>query len=195
MTRLFLNTATSDRWKYGRDIPDTTQPHLIRLAWLLEADDGSTIREACHLIRLPEGVAIAGETQHITGIYQHHVEARGMRLFEVLSEFAYALGEADLVVAHAWTGEKQVLERSLRYVDMPARVWPPSLDVMFKAADLVQVPAMQPGRRWKWPSYDECCVKFLGASYRPTADPVGDGITRVRNVRTFYQNIVQAGLA
>lgn len=193
--RLFIDTATSDRWKYGRDIPDTTQPHMVRLAWLLEADDGTAVRDASHLIRLPSGVQMAGEAQHYTGIYQHFVEARGIKMFDVLTEFADALGEANLVVAHAWTGQRQVLERSLRFVGMPEREWPPSVDVMIKATNLILIPDMRPGGRYKWPSFDECCTKLLGASYRPTSDPVADGITRVQNVRTFYQNIVQAGLA
>lgn len=195
MSRIFINTATSDRWKYGRDIPDTTQPHMIRLSWILEEDDGSTIRDASHLIKLPPGAQVSGETQHVTGIYQHFIEARGMRMFEVLSEFGEALGEAQLVVAFSWSGHKQVLERSFRYVGMPERVWPPSIDAMIKATDIVQVPAMQPGRKFKWPSFDEACDRILGACYRPTDDPVADGMTRVRNVRTIYENIVRAGLA
>lgn len=195
MTRLFLDTATSDRWKYGRDIPDTIQPHIVRLSWLLEADDGATIQDASHLIRLPPGVQIVGETQHVTGIYQHAVEARGMKMFDVLTEFAEALGKADLVVAFSWSGHRQVLERSFRYVGMPDRVWPESLDAMIKATDIVQVPAMQPGRKWKWPTLNECCERLLGAPYQPTMDPVADGMTRVRNVRTIYLNIVRAGVA
>lgn len=195
MSRLYLDTATSDRWKYGKDIPDTTQPHIVRLAWLLETDAGATIRDASHLIRMPQGLQMAGETQHVTGIYQHAVDARGLKLFEVLTEFADALGEASLVVAFSLSGHKQVLERSFRYVGMPDRIWPPSLDAMIKATDIVKVPAMQPGRRWKWPSFDEACEKLLGGPYSPTMDPVADGITRVRNVRTIYMNIVRAGVA
>ena len=195
MSKIFIDTATSDRWKYGRDIPDTTQPHLIRLAWILETDAGATIRDACHLISMPTGEQPAGETQHVTGIYQHHIEARGMRMFEVLTEFSEALGEAGLIVAHAWTGQKQVLERSYRFVGMPAREWPPSFDVMIRGTDLVKIPAMQPGKKWKWPSFSECCERILGTPYTPTMDPVADGMTRVRNVRTFYNAIVQEGLA
>lgn len=195
MSKIFIDSATSDRWTYGRDIPDTIQPHMVRLAWVLEADDGSTVRDASHLIRMPQGVQMASEAQHYTGIYQHTIEARGMKMFDVLTEFADALGEANLIVAHGWSGQKQVLERSLRFVGMPAREWPDSVDAMIKSTNLVKIPSMRPGGAFKWPSFDECCVRFIGASYSPSMDPVADGITRVNNVRIFYKHIQLAGLA
>lgn len=194
MSKIFIDTATSDRWTYGRDIPDTVQPHLVRLSWVLEADDNSTIRDASHLIRLPQGEKMASEAQHYTGIYQHTIESRGMKMFDVLTEFADALGEADLIVAHGWSGQKQVLERSLRYVGMPAREWPLSVDVMIKATNIVRIPA-EGKAGFKWPDYNQCCVRFIGASYIPTMDPVADGLTRVNNVRIFFKHIQLAGLA
>lgn len=189
---LYIDTATSDRWKFPRGSvkpEDEDQPHIVRLAWLLEAPDGSTVRDASHLIRLPQGQRMAGEAAHHLGIYDHNLQERGMDMFGVLSEFAEALGEAQLVVAHSWAFHRQVLERSFRFVGMPAREWPAHVCTMISSTNIVQVPKMQPGGGWKWPAFDETCERFLGRRIMLSLDPVADGIERVRAVRVFLSNI------
>lgn len=193
---LYIDTATSDRWAFprkGEPAPDEVQPHMVRLAWLLEADDGSTIRDACHLIRLPQGLVIKGEAAHHTGVYDHFLHERGLGLASVATEFAEALGELceahGRIVAHSWAFHRQVLERSFRYVGLPAREWPDATCAMIKATDIVQIPRETPGGGYKWPSFDQCCTRFLGAPLRLTQDPVADGLQRVLAVRTFFSNI------
>lgn len=193
MSTLYVDTATSDRWRFprgGKPAPDEEQPFMVRLAWLLEAADGNTVRETCHLVKLPPGLRMAGEAAHHTGIYDHHLQGgRAMAAYNVLTEFAEALGEAKLIVAHSWQFHKQVLERSMRYVGMPAREWPPGVCAMIKATNIVQIPDQRPGGKWKWPSFSQCCERFLGHDMQVSQDPVGDGIERVRAVRLFYSNI------
>lgn len=203
---LYIDTATSDRWLFpvkGMPRPDNEQPHMVRLAWLLESEDGSTEREACHLIRMPQGQRMAGEAQHHTGIYDHHLQERGKGMFDVLSEFAEALGELQYgvhvrmpscIVAHSWAFHRQVLERSFRYVGMPAREWPLAVCAMIKATDIVQIPKQAPGGGYKWPSFDQCCERFTGGVLKPTTDPVFDGNSRARAVRVFYSHIRREAL-
>lgn len=201
---LYIDTATTDRWKFphgGEPQPDDDQPFMVRLAWLLEGDDGHTVREGCHLIKLPEGQNIVGEAAHWTGIYDHQVQARGRDLFAVLSEFAEALGEVQLgeikrgtgmVVGHSWEFHKQVLERSFRLVGMPARTWPPSLCTMIKSTNIVQIPKQRGKGGYKWPSFDEASERMVGEIYAPSMDPVADGIKRVRSVRLFLSHIMRS---
>lgn len=206
---LYIDTATTDRWKFpnkGVPRPDSDQPYMVRLAWLLEADAGRTVREACHLIRLPADEQMAGEAAHWTGIYDHQVQARGRDLFNVLSEFADSLGEIQqaeiqrgepkhgtgFVVGHSWEFHKQVLERSFRLVGMPARTWPPNICTMIKSTDIVQVPKQTPGGGYKWPSFDEASERMTGKRYAPTMDPVADGFARVRTVRLFLSHIMRS---
>lgn len=200
---LYIDTATSDRWVFPRKgvtQPDEGQPHMVRLAWLLEGLDGTTIREASHLIKMPQGEQIKGEAAHHTGIYDHALQERGMAMFNVLTEFAEALGDVQLddinngmgtglVVAHSWAFHRQVLDRSFRYVGMPAREWPSAACVMIQGTNIVQIPKNQPGGGFRWPNFSECCERFLGAPLLPTSDPVADGIARVRAVRLFWSNI------
>lgn len=189
---LYIDTATSNRWNFPRGSvkpEDESQPHMVRLAWLLEAPDGSTVRDASHLIRLPQGQRMAGEAAHHLGIYDHNLQERGMDIFGVLSEFAEALGEAQLVVAHSWAFHRQVLERSFRFVGMPAREWPANVCTMISSTNIVQVPKEQPGGGFKWPNFDQASERFLGRRLRPTLNPVTDGIDKVRAVRLFLSNI------
>lgn len=191
---LYLDTATSDRWIFPRrgiPAPDDSEPHMVRLGWLLEDETSKTASEACHLIRLPPGLRMAGEAAHHTGIYDHALSERGMEMFNVLSEFAEALGKASLVVAHSWQFHKQVLERSFRYVGMPAREWPETACAMIKATDIVQIPKQAPGGGYRWPAYTDCCLRF-GLSAERLHDPIEDGVGRVRNVRVFWSNICRA---
>lgn len=189
---LYIDTATSDRWRFprgGKPADDREQPHMVRLAWLLEALDGTTVREASHLIKLPQGERMVHEAAHYLEIYDHNLQERGMAMFGVLTEFGDALGEAKVVVAHSWAFHRQVLERSFRFVGMPARVWPTNICTMIRSTDIVQIPKQQPGGGFKWPSMDETCDRFLGRRLLPSMDPVADGIERVRAVRVFLSNI------
>jgi hypothetical protein len=162
---------------------------MVRLSWLLEALDGTTVREARHLIKLPLGERMAHEAAHFTGIYDHFLLEHGMAMFEVLTEFAEALGEAKVVVAHSWAFHRQVLERSFRHVGMPARVWPTNVCTMIRSTDIVCIPKQQPGGGNKWPSFDEAFERFMGRRYLRNIDPEADGIERVRAVRVFLSNI------
>lgn len=214
---LYLDTATSDLWLFPRKgipVEDDREPHMVRLSWLLEPGDGRTEREACHLIRLPTGLSMGHlsipaerhRVASVTGIYDHALNERGMDMFDVLTEFAEALGQASLVVAHNWHFHKQVLDRSFRYVGMPAREWhdadkdPGGAGVatscaMFKATNIVQIPKQALGGGFRWPRFDECCERFCGGALHMGADPVAHGIERVRAVRVFWQNIVRAANA
>lgn len=188
--RLFVDTATSDRWKYRSD-DDEQQPFLVRLTWLLEQDDGNTIRDASHLVRLPGDVRMAGEAAHYTGIYDHQLQSRGLSLSAVLGEFSEALGEANAVVGHSWQHHKQVLERCYRQLGWPAREWPSGFCVMIKGAPFTKIPKMAPGGGWRWPTFDDCSEMLLGKPYVPSMDPVADGVDRVRTVRAVF-NIIQS---
>jgi hypothetical protein len=64
---------------------------------------------------------------------------------------------------------------------------------------VMKIPTGRPtGPRYKWPSFDQFCKRFLEPEkdgpqdttyYRPTSDPVADGLRRVHYVRVFYQMI------
>jgi hypothetical protein len=193
VSTLYLDSATSDRWKFpikkGVPAPDETQPFLVRLAWELDDADGETIKDAGHLIRMPEGHRMAGETAHFLGIYDHHILQSGRSLEAVMEEFSAALAEASVVVAHFWQFHKHALDKSFRDLGQHTPVWPSPRCAMIAATNIVQI-RMEERNQFKSPSFDQCCEHFCGGKLQLTSNPVADGIARVRAVRLFWHNIL-----
>lgn len=213
-TRLYVNVATSDTWNYGRDAEEEDQPDMVRLAWLLERDDGTELAEACHLIPLPEGHKMNPLASQFNGIYDRHlIPSDGtMTQFGVMTEFCEeALSQTDLIVAFAWEFHRRVLERELRRPDpdnvdrmfevsakgikqvgrqrMP--LWPTAIDVQLSLKPLLQIE--NPGRAgYKIPSFHDASDRITG-NYPPlSTDPKKNGFARVHRVRLFYQHMLQA---
>lgn len=190
MRTLYVDTAISDRWVFQpADTPDEQQPHLTRLAWLLEEADGASInRTACHLVRLPPNALLSPDHAHEVGIFGHHLQQSGRSLSGVLTEFAEALGEADLIVGFNLSLQRKVLERSFRYLGWPARPWPQQVCAMISATPIVQVPRKDRRGGYQWPSFAATCERF-GIRLPPPARPEDDGNHRLHAVRLFYSNI------
>jgi DNA polymerase-3 subunit alpha len=188
--RLYLDTAISSNWHYEKEAPDDLQPHLVRLSWMQERD-GVIVRDASHLIRLPDGYVMPEKTQHAIGIYDWKLLSDGKSLEGVLTEFNDALGEVNTITAFAWQHHRKVLERSYRYLGWHVPTWPRAVCAMIKGTPVIQVPAMRPGGGWKWPSYGEAYEKITGQQYQPTNNPSADGLNRLYVVRILENMIDQ----
>ena len=58
---LYIDTVVDAPWPVV-ETAGTELPHMVRLAWALEAPSSELIRFASHLIRLPHGVSMDGAT-------------------------------------------------------------------------------------------------------------------------------------
>lgn len=196
---LYVDTAISGQFlhrqgKTGPAIPDNVQPYLVRLAWMLEGgSEGQVVRQASHLLRLPEGVRMDQRAEATTGLFNQVLAERGMQPINVLKEFLEVLDEASRICAHNWQHHRHVLECSLRRINQAVPSWPPHSCVMTEATDLVKAPARQPSKNgWKWPSFDECWLHFYpDRKWQPTMNPVADGFSRVDVVRRLRHAVVQ----
>ena len=188
---LYVDTAISGPWQYRQGkaappIPDEQQPHLVRLAWVLEGPDSRAVREACHLVRLPDGAEMDNKTAFATGIFNQLLVERAMRPRNVLAEFADVLNESSRIIAHNWQHQRHVIECSFRREGMTVPDWPPHACAMQEVTNLVQIPRKAPGGGYKWPSFDEAFEHFFGRRWQPTMHPNADGLGRVQAVRTFH---------
>jgi hypothetical protein len=188
---LYFDTALNDRWVFGRGerIPDEEQPHLVRLAFILEGGGFRRIADACHMTRLPPGQRMSPGATKANGIMDADLLNSGMTLSSVITEFAMALGKADLVVAHNIAHHKRVITRSIAYLGWPERVWPPLGCAMIGAKDIVKIERKAPGGGFLFPSFDACYERFVGPAPLPSGEPVMDGFKRVEAVRLFWSNI------
>lgn len=188
---LYVNAAANDEWDFRREVPDENQPSLVRLAWLLEADDGTLKDQACHIVSLPPGVRMASNAAFNTGIFDHHIRDLGMTLDGVLEEFTETLGRASLVVGHAWEFQKRILDKSFRLLGKHTPNWRKTACAMLEATDIVKIPSDRPGYAFKRPSFAQCYQQFCGGQLIPLVDPKQAGIQRVEAVRLFWHNILR----
>lgn len=186
---LYVDVATNDRWLFASGASDDVQPYMVRLSWLLEADNSSTLAEACHLVRLPVDLRMADEAAFVTGIMDHALQARGISLDAVMTEFAAQLEQAQRVVAFGWEARRKILERSYRLLNRHTPTWPESGCAMIEATNVVKIPRQAPGGGYKWPSFDQACERCFGQSLMPSMDSVADGLKRVRAVRVIWSHV------
>ena len=104
MTTLYVDASISDRWQYrakdAEAVDPRLQPHLTRLAWLVDDGDGGSnplAIEKCHMVEIP---AVLGGGGRIS-------------LSEVMRDFMTDLGTVDRIVAFGWTHHRLVLEHCL----------------------------------------------------------------------------------
>lgn len=93
MRTLFLDTEST-----GLPAPDR-KIHIVQLAWILDDGLRKTRQSGNFLIR-PDAWTIPDEVVAIHGITTEIAAAYGVDLLEVMTRFAWALAEADRVVAH-----------------------------------------------------------------------------------------------
>lgn len=214
MNRLYVNIATSDEWKFNREVSEDEQPDMVRLAWLLDRDDGTELADACHLIRLEPGRRMDPTAVTYTGITNKDLETYGYSQFGAMTEFLEeAVSQASVIVAFSWEYHRRVLERELRRPDPDSHdrmfevsaqgikqvgrqhlpLWPVALDVMISLRPLLQIE--NPGRAgFKLPSFQEASDRITGNNPPLSLDPIENGRVRVARVRAFHQYMMQSKL-
>jgi hypothetical protein len=207
--RLFLDTALNDTWNYpirGEPQPDAIQPHMVRLAWSLEGDEGP-VAYASHLIKLPLGIRMMRGASEHTGIFDRDLEDYGVSQYSALSEFCEALSRASLIICHNWTHHRLVLERELRKPDehgnarmweitswgietvgMPA-IWPSVVCTQIALTPVLKIERKAPGGGYLWPSFTAASSHLLGVAPPITFNPKNDGIDRLVHLRAFFAAI------
>ena len=199
---LFIDAALSEnKWHFDEPheggFADDSQPHMVRLAWVLEDPEDEVIRFTCHLIRLPEEVGISSLHAMNIALFQHQLEARGVPMIDVLEEFFDVLKESSVIVTHNWRLQRLVLERSMRSVGLNHEVWNHKTRCMMKEGGPVagiQGPG-GPGT-YKDPDFAELTAAVVGSQPMVSTDPIAEGLNRVDRLRAFYhelQRIKKAG--
>jgi hypothetical protein len=194
---LFIDTATSDnQWRFDepheKGFSDDNQPHMVRLAWALESDgeDGGVLRHACHLVALPEAVHMVPEHAMRIAVFEHQIDARGVPMIEVMTEFFEALNEASIIVAHNWRLHRLVLERSMRLVGLNHERWNHKAHCMkCEGGHLVGIQGAGGPGTFKEPSFFDITELVMGSLPMVSTDPVAEGMSRIDRLRAFYHEL------
>jgi hypothetical protein len=189
---LFVDTAMSDiNWKFDEPhdggFTDDNQPHMVRLAWLLEDKEGEVLRFASHLVNLPPETRITPDHAMRSAIFDHQVQARGHPMIYVLEEFFEALKEAGKIVAHNWRLNQLLLERSMRSVGLNHDRWNhETFCMMKKGGPIVGIQGAGGPGTFKEPSFSEITQCVMNSLPMVATDPMEEGMRRIDRLRAFY---------
>lgn len=195
--RLIIDTTTDTglwEWKLADDSP--FQPHMIRVAAILEHAQRGVADRMCRLIAAGPGwPAITPRNALVTGIDEIEREALGCPLGAALTRIAVMAAQATTVVAHNMQFHKRVLRRAFADGPQPQIPFPfegmEQLCTMLASTDLVKL-RLPSHTRYKWPSLSEAYQHFTRMGLHLPADPIKQGEARVDAVRAIYHEIIQS---
>jgi len=161
--KIFIDTETTGLPKH-RNAPYTdvgNWPRLVQLAWVIIDGNGRELSAVERIVK-PDGFTIPNEAAEIHGITTEMAKQKGIRLVEVLAEFAAALEQSKTVVAHNVEYDRPVLEAEYIRAGMKCVLGSKNLICTMESSTNY---CALPGRYgYKWPSLDELHRKLFNES-------------------------------
>lgn len=170
MKTLYFQTDTTDRYQFRQPIEDDSQPHLVRLAWIVADDSFRALRSWSRLITPRPDWEYADDAVVGHGVTREAAEATGQRLESAMATFVAELERVDRVCAfnadfHRKVAEHAAFESGRDWVDMFANT--PVSCAMRESTDIVRKPRMAPGGGYSWPKLKEAFEFFHGDDLPP----------------------------
>ena len=183
MSTLVFDTETTGLPRWNHPSADPDQPHLVQIAMLLLADDGTETQSNCLIIR-PDGWTIPPEMTAIHGISQEQAMDEGVPETEAVALFVFRQGQASLRVAHNEAFDRRVLRIAMTRAGL-ARDFIEAIEARASyctcnnAKAIVNLPPtlrmLDSGRKGpKPPKLEECCRFFFGHEFVGAHDALND---------------------
>ena len=192
---LYVHTDLTGRYQYREADNAAVQPHLARLAWLLE-DDGEIVMEESTLIKPERSWTYEPDAIAAHQIHPSIAQAQGKPLIEAIEKIDPHLRHAETLCAFNWDHHARVLMRSYHdikgEIELPGLGHPRAFCAMREATDYVRNPRMQPGGGYRWPSMRDAYKHFAGDDLPKLANPIPQGRFLVRATRTIARGIQEA---
>jgi DNA polymerase-3 subunit epsilon len=146
-------------------------PRIVQVAWALYDKESHPVDSRALLIQ-PDGFTIPLEAQRVHHISTERAKAEGKPLGTALQEFADAVGESEVVVAHNLRFDESVI--SAEYLRL--KLTPPFLDkkricTMVGTTELCRIPGQY---GYKWPSLSELHRFLFGTGFEEAHDAGAD---------------------
>lgn len=190
MNTLFVDTATCGQWLYREPSTDPRQPHMVRLATLLEcnAEPDAFVR----LIRPEQDWRFEQAAFQMNGIDRERCAVDGIPLSQAVALLASLFKEAQQIVAFNADFHRRVIERSAAEIgieiDMAGKEW---LCAMRGSTKIVKKPAAN-NRGYAWPKQTEAYAFFSGKQLpEVSVDPLARGLALVDATRTIHFGIIE----
>ncbi len=182
-TVLVFDTETTGLPDFRKPAEDPCQPWMVQLAWVLvEASTGRILRAQSSLIH---GVAeVPAEASAVNGITPLMLRSHGVALPAVLQDLCWAMGGADVAIAHNVDFDRRVIETACHRSESAAGVELRSiiarlreqkrLRCTLKENTAVVGARFADGRPGKWPTLAETHAHYFGAPHESQHDALGD---------------------
>jgi len=192
--RLIVAAETTGKWNFHEhDDTHPSQPHLVRLAAILEDDEANVIDEMCDVVwpdltwTFEEGAVRAHGIDRIAAL------APGKGLVDVMQRAAdMTTYGPTTIIGFGVDFQIKVLKRAcaeagITWTDLP------KFDCMMEARDIVKQPRMASGGGYMQPSFPNAyrCIARVQLPDLLAMDPVAAGAAKVAAVRTIYHGILR----
>lgn len=170
---LFFDTETTGLpQNYNAPIEDLNNwPRLVQLAWLIYDRGGEKTGQGNFIIR-PEDFMIPEQSSRVHGITTERALTEGVDLKETLLNFADAIRESQIVIAHNMSFDEKIIgaeflrKKILHDLFNTIRVCTKE-----EATDYCQLPG---NYGYKWPRLDELHIKLFGKNFDDAHDALAD---------------------
>ena len=188
---LFFDTETTGLPKnFQAPYTETSNwPRIVQLAYLLVDEQGSVVEENNQVIK-PEGYSIPLESTRVHGITTAYAKEHGVALTEVLSAFFNACRQADTLVAHNISFDRNVLAAAcVRTQNDTDWLSTNQLCTMVASTNYCKIP--NPYREgYRWPKLEVLHTKLFGESFSGAHDALAD----VRACKRCFFELQQRGV-
>jgi hypothetical protein len=181
MGTLFVVTDTTGQWKYKEEPDFPGQPHMIRLAWIYEAD-GRDSTPRSEIIWPDPSWTFEDGAVRFHGIDRAFATDVGTLVGSVLAEFDNLYREANAVIMFGAQFQQSVLRRAHIDAGIPSPTPMLVIDAFQEIRKLVHVNAPR--------DFASCVQHCTGEPLRLSSDPVMAGALRVTGLREIWRKIV-----
>lgn len=184
MPELYVDTATTGLWAFGKPHDAPEQPHMVRIAWMRDDDV-----PVCLLIRPMAGWRIDDESRERHGVSMTDCQTLGWELGRVLDHFTAEVLKSDRIIAFNWEFHKRILERAAAEAGHPAIPWPVASCAMRAATPIVKKPRQSPGGGFVFPKFGEAYRFFTGEEMPTHSDPIERGALMIASLGKIWAGI------
>lgn len=171
---LFFDTETTGLPNnYNAPIEDLDNwPRLVQLAWVIY-DENAEQKTGANFIIKPEGFVIPEQASRVHGITTEKAAKEGRPLISVLEEFARAVGDSKLLIAHNISFDEKIIGAEFLRKNITHNFFNTvKFCTMKESTDLCQLPGNYGD--YKWPRLSELHIKLFGKDFADAHDALAD---------------------
>jgi DNA polymerase III epsilon subunit-like protein len=171
---LFFDTETTGLPNnYNAPIEDLNNwPRLVQLAWVIYDENAEKKTDANFIIK-PEGFTIPEQASRVHGITTEKANKEGRPLISVLEEFAGAVNDSKLLVAHNISFDEKIIGAEFLRKNINHNLFDiAKFCTMRESTDFCQIPGNFGG--YKWPRLLELHIKLFGKGFEGAHDALAD---------------------